>query len=161
MYSYFRSYYDKQFLWLSLRVASVLLCNKNSDSTVFVILTRPVFIVKSTFSFYFPLLSVETYSVQFSSVTQSCPTLCDHMDCSTSGFPVHHQLLELIQTHVHRVNDAIQSSHPLSSPSPPALNLFQHHSFFQWVGSSHQMARVLEFQLQHQSFQWTLRTDRL
>ena len=65
------------------------------------------------------------------SVTQSCPTLCDHMDCSTSGFPVHHQLLELIQTHVHRVNDAIQSSHPLSSPSPPTFNLSQHQGLFQ------------------------------
>ena len=70
-------------------------------------------------------------SVQFSLVTQSWPTLCDPMDCSTPGFPVHHQLLELTQTHVHRVNDAIQPSHFLSSPSPPAFNLSQHHSLFQ------------------------------
>ena len=69
-------------------------------------------------------------SVQFSPVDQSCPTLCDPMDCSTPGFPVHHQFLELAQTHVHRVGDAIQPSHPLSSPSPPALNLSQHQGLF-------------------------------
>ena len=75
------------------------------------------------------------------------------MDCSTPGFPVEHQLPELAQTHVHGVGDAIQSSHPLSSPSPPAFNLFQHQGLFQWVCSSHQVAKVLEFQLQHQSFE--------
>ena len=98
-------------------------------------------------------------SVQFSSVAQSCPTLCDPMDCSTPGFPVHHQLPEFTLTHVHWVGDAIQPSHPLSSPSPPALNLSQHQGLFKWVSSSHQVAKVLEFQLQHQSFQWTPRTD--
>ena len=98
-------------------------------------------------------------SVQFSSVTQSCPTLCDPMNHSMPGLPVHHQLLEFTQTHVHRVGDAIQPSHPLSSPSPPAPNPSQHQSLFQWVNSSHQVAKVLEFQLQHQSFQWTPRTD--
>ena len=81
------------------------------------------------------------------------------MVCSTPGFPVHHQLPELAQTHVHRVGDAIRPSHPLPSPSPPAFNFPQHHSLFQWVSSLHQVANVLEFQLQHQSFQWTLRTD--
>ena len=91
-----------------------------------------------------------------SSVSQSCPTLCHLMDCSTPGFPVHHQLPELTQTHVHRVSDIIQPSHPLSSPSPPAFNLFQHQDLFKWVSSSHQEAKVLEFQLQHQSFQWRL-----
>ena len=80
------------------------------------------------------------------------------MDCSTPGFPVHHQLLEFAQTHVHWVSDAIQPSHPLSSPFPPALNLSQHQGLFQWVSSSHQVAKVLEFQLQHQSFQWIFRT---
>ena len=80
----------------------------------------------------------------FSSVTQSCPTLCDPMDCSTPSLPVYHQLLELIQTHVHQVDDAIQLSHPLSSPSP-AFNLFQHQGLFKWVSSSHQVAKVLEF----------------
>ena len=92
---------------------------------------------------------------------QLCPTLCDSMDCSISwtGFPVYHQFLEFTQTHMHWVGDAIQPSHPLSSPSPPALNLSQHKGLFQWVSSSHQVARVLEFQHQHQSFQWIFRTD--
>ena len=78
------------------------------------------------------------------------------MDCSTLGFPVHHQLPEIAQTHVHWVSDVIQPSHPLSSPSPPAFNLSQHQGLFQWVNSSPQVAKVLEFQLQHQSFQWIL-----
>ena len=100
-------------------------------------------------------------SVQFSSVAQSCLTLCDPMNCITPGLPVHRQLLEFSQTHVHWVGDAIQPSHPLSSPSPPAPNPSQHQGLFQWVNSSHGVAKVLEFQLQHQSFQWTLRTDLL
>ena len=83
----------------------------------------------------------------FSSVTQLCLTLCDPMDCSTPGLPVHHQLPEPIQTHVHRAGDAIQPSHPLLSPSPPAFDLSQHQGLFQWVSSSHQVATVLEFQL--------------
>ena len=94
-----------------------------------------------------------------SSVAQSCLTLCDPMNHSTPGLPVHHQLLEFTQTHAHRVGDAIQPSHPLSSPSPSAPNPSQHQSLFQWVSSSHEVAKVLEFQLQHQSFQWTPRTD--
>ena len=83
------------------------------------------------------------------------------MNCSTPGLPVHHQLPESTQTHVHWVGDAIQPSHPLSSPSPPALNLSQHQSLFKWVSSSHEVAKVIEFQLQHQSYQWTPRTDLL
>ena len=83
------------------------------------------------------------------------------MDCSTPGFPVHHQHLELAQTYVHWVGDAIQPSHPLSSPSPPGFSLYQHQGLFKWVTSSHQVAKVLEFQLKHQSFQWTPRTDLL
>ena len=83
-------------------------------------------------------------NVQFSSVTQSCPTLCDPLDCSTPRFPVHHQLLQFAQTHVHRVSDAIQPSHPLSSLSP-AFNLCQHQGLFQWVSSSHQAAKVWSF----------------
>ena len=90
---------------------------------------------------------------------QLCLMLCDHMDHSTPGFPVHHQLPELTQIHVHWVSDAIQPSHPLLFPSPPNLNLSQHQGLFQWVSSSHQVAEVLEFQLQHQSFQWIFRTD--
>ena len=85
--------------------------------------------------------------IQFSLVAQSCPTL------TTPGLPVHHQLPELTQTHIHWGGDAIQPFHPLSSPSPPAFNLFQHQGLFIWVSSSHQVAKVLEFQLQHQSFQ--------
>ena len=91
--------------------------------------------------------------------TQLCLTLCDTMDCSTLGFPVYQRLPELTQTHVHRVGDAIQPSHPLSSPSPPTFNPSQHQGLFKWVGSSHQVAKVLKFQLQHQSFQWIFRTD--
>ena len=86
-------------------------------------------------------------SVQFSSVAQSCPTLCDPMNHSTPGLPVHHQLPEFTQTHLHWVSDAIQPSHPLSSPSPPAPNPSQHQGLFQWVNSSYDMAKVLEFQL--------------
>ena len=97
-------------------------------------------------------------SVHFSSVAQSCPTLCNPMNCSTSGLPVYHQLPEFTQTHVHRVGDAIQPSHPLSSPSP-AFSLSHHQGLFQWVSSSHQAAKVLELQLQHQSFQWIFRVD--
>ena len=81
------------------------------------------------------------------------------MDCSTPGFPSHHQLPEFTQTHVHQVGDAIQPSHPLSSPSPPAFNLLQHQSLFKWITSSHQVSKILEFQLHHQSFQWIFRTD--
>ena len=84
---------------------------------------------------------------QFSSVAQSCPTLCNPMNRSTPGLPAHHQLPEFTQTHVHRVGDAIQPSYPLSSPSPPAPNPSQHQSLFQWVNSSHEVAKVLEFQL--------------
>jgi len=93
----------------------------------------------------------------FSSLAQLCSTLCNPMDCSTWGFPVHHQLPELAQTHIYRVSDAIQPSHPLSSPSPPAFNLSQHQGLFKWVSSSHQVAKVLEFLFQHQSFWWIFR----
>ena len=95
-------------------------------------------------------------AVQFSSITQSFLTLCDLMYCSTPGFDVHHQFPKLVQTHVHRVGDAIQPSHPLLSPSP-AFNLSQHQGLFQWVSALHQVAKVLEFQLQQQPFQWIFR----
>ena len=98
-------------------------------------------------------------ALQFSSVAQPCPILCNPMNCSMPGLPVH--LLEFTQTHIHWVSDAIQPSHPLSSPSPPAFNLSQHQGLFKWVNSSHHVAKILEFQLQHQSFQWTPRTDLL
>ena len=94
------------------------------------------------------------FSTKFSSVAQSCLTLCEPMDHSTPGLPIHHQLLEFTQTHVHWLGNAIQPSHPLSSSlSPPAFNLSQHQGLFKWVSSSHQVAKVLEFQPHHQSFQ--------
>ena len=96
-----------------------------------------------------PASCVQFSSVQFSSVAQLCLTICDPMDWSMSGFPVHHQLPELAQTHVHWVGDAIQPSHPLLSLSPPAFNPAQHQGLFYWDSSSHQVAKVLEFQLQH------------
>ena len=105
--------------------------------------------------------SVLQMNIQFSSVSQSCLTLCDSMNCSTPGLPVHHQLPESTQTHVHWVGDPIQPSHPLSSPSPPAQNPSPHQGLLQWLISSHEVAKVLEFQLQQQSFQWTPRTDLL
>ena len=96
-------------------------------------------------------------SFQFSSATQLGLTFCNPMDCSMPGLPVHHQLLELTQTHAHWVGDAIQPSHPPSSTS--AFNLSQHQGLFQWVSSSHQVAKVLEFQIQHPSFQWIFKSD--
>ena len=99
--------------------------------------------------------------VQFSSVTQSFLTLYEPTDCSMPGLPVHHQLPTFTQTHAHWVGDAIQPPHPLSSPSPPALNLSQHQCLFKWVSSSHQVAKLLEFQLQCQSFQWIFRINLL
>ena len=106
--------------------------------------------------YWFPTLKGPN---QFSSVTQSCLTLCDPMDCNMPVFPVHHQLQELTQIYVHPVGDAIQPSHPLPSSSPPTFNLSQHHSLFQWVSALHQVAKGLEFQPQHQSFQWIFRTE--
>ena len=100
-------------------------------------------------------------SVQFSSVAQSCLTLCDPMNCSMPGLLVHHQLPEFTQTHVHQVSDAIQPSHCLLSPSPPVPNPSQHQSLFQWVNSSHEVAKALEFQFQHHSFQRNPRADLL
>ena len=88
----------------------------------------------------------------YCSVVQLCLTICDPMDCSMPSFPILHHLLEIAQTHVHRVGDAIQPSHPLLSPSPPAFNPSQHQGLFQCVGSLYQVAKVLELQLQHQSF---------
>ena len=99
--------------------------------------------------------------LRFTSAQFNCLVMSDYgpVDCSMPGFPVHHQLPELTQTHVHWVGEAIQPSHPLSSASLPALNLSQHQGLFKWVSSSHQVVKILEFQLQHQSFQWIFRTD--
>ena len=105
-----------------------------------------------------PLASLPPFKLlQFNSVAQSCRTLRDPMDCSMPGLPVHQQCLEFTQTHLHWFIDAIQPAHPPSSPSPPAFNLFKHQALFKWLSSSHQVAKVFEFQLQHQSFQWTLK----
>ena len=93
------------------------------------------------------VLELQHQSIQFSLVTQSCPSLCDPMDGSTPGLPVHHQLPEFTQTHVHWVGDMIQTTHPLSSPSPPAHNLSKHQDIFKWVRSSHQVPKVLQIQL--------------
>ena len=106
-----------------------------------------------------PMHNTLENNFNISSVAQSCPTLCDTMNHSTPGLPVHHQLPESTQTHVHWVGNAIQPSLPLLSPYLPALNLSQHQGLFKSVSSSNQVARVLELQLQHQSFQWTPRTD--
>ena len=100
------------------------------------------------------------YSIQYCcSLAQLCLTLCSLMDCSTPGFPVHDHLPEFAQTHAHWVDDAIQPSCLLLSPSPPALYLSQHQGLFSWVSSSHQVTKIWELQLQHHSFQWTCRVD--
>ena len=113
-------------------------------------------LVNTSFNFFSPrsICNSHCVPIQFSSVAQSYLTLCDPINCSIPDLPIHHQLLKSTQTHVHWVGDAIQPSHPPSSPSPPALNLSQCHGLLKWISSSHQMAKVLEFQLQHQSFQW-------
>ena len=106
----------------------------------------------------FPLISYNL-SVQFSSLAQLCEALCDSKDCRKPALPVHHYFLAPTQTRVHRVSNAIQPSHPLSSLSPHTFNHSQSHGLFNWVSSSHQVAKVVEFQLQHQSFQWMFRTE--
>ena len=98
-------------------------------------------------------VEISHVGISVSSVAQSCRTLCNPMDCSTPDLPVHHQLPEFTQTHVHWLSDAIQPCHSLSSPSSPTFNLSQHLGLFKWVSSLHQVAKVLEFQLQHQFFQ--------
>ena len=111
----------------------------NSYQLMLILLKLKIIIWRTTFCFFF--------SVQFSSVAQSWLTLCNPVNHRMPGLPVHHQLPEFTQTHVHRVGDAIQPSHPLSFPFPPAPNPSQHQSLLQWVNSSHEVAKVLEFQL--------------
>ena len=110
-------------------------------------------------SFLSQVREVFRYCYYCCSVAKSLLTLCDPISCSMPGFPVLHYFPWLAQTHVHWVGDAIQTSHPLSSPFPLALNLSQHQGLFQWVSSSHQVVKVLELQLQHQFFQWMFRVD--
>ena len=138
----------------------------NSDIILNILILKPYSIQPlfiSTLLYIYAYFSTVFIYISFSSVQSlSCVWLCcDPMNCSTPGLPVHRQLPEFTQTGVHRVSDASQPSHPLSSPSPPDPNPFQHQGLFQWVNSSHEVARVLEFQLQHQSFQWTPRTNLL
>ena len=118
-------------------------------------------VIFTTFSLlfiYWWILKLLPYLVSYCSVAKLHPILCDSMNCSMPGFPVLQNYPKFAQTHVHWAGDAIQPSHPLSS-SPPALSLSQHQGLFQWVGFSHQVTKVLEFQLQHQSFQWIFRTN--
>ena len=127
-----------------------LLISWLQSSSAVILELKPKSVTVSTFSpfIFHEVIGPETISsVQFSSVAQSCPTLWDPMNRSTPGLPVHHHLPEFTQTHVHRVRDAIQPSHPQSSPSPPAPSPSQHQSLFQWVNGSHEVAKVLEFQL--------------
>ena len=141
------------------KMPASMITNRPTICSLVFFLTLPTTLSFLSFSNTFILFPFLLY--QFSLVPQSCPTLCDPMDCCTPGLPVHHQLPDFTQTHVHWVSDAIQQSHPLSSLSPPAFNLSQYQGLFQWVSSSHQVAKILKFQLQHQSFQWIFRTDLL
>ena len=135
-------------LWLCLFILSGVTCPLFSSSILGtcqpdeLIFQYPIFLPFILFMGF-----SRKVSDQIRSVAQSCPTLCDPMNCSMPGLPVHHQLLEFTETHVHRVSDAIQPSHPLLSPSPPAPNPSQHQSLFQCVNSSNEVAKVLEFQL--------------
>jgi len=154
---------------VTVSIVSPSICHEVAlDAMIFVfwmLSFKPAFSL-STFTFIKRLFNYSSLSairqkppwVQFSSVTQSCPTLWPH-GLQHPGFPVHHQLPEHTQTHVNQVHDAIQRSPPLSSPSPPTFSLSQHQGLFQWVSSLHQVAKVVGLQLQHQSFQWIFRTD--
>ena len=146
--------------WIAARQASLSITNSRSSLRLKSIesvmpsshlsLCRPLLLlppIHPSIRVFSNELAFHISSVKLSSVAQSCLTLCDPMHLSMPGLPVHHQLLEFTQTHVHRVSDAIQPSQPLSSPSPPAPNPSQHQSLFQWVNSSHEVAKVLEFQL--------------
>ena len=134
----------------------------NTEQSSMWLYTRSLLVIHFKYSSVYiiiPKSVVHIYNGIFSSVHSLSLTLCDPMKRSTPGLPVHHQHPESTQTYVHRVSDAIQPSHPSSSPSPLPLNLSKHQGLFKWVSSSHEVAKVLEFQLQHQSYQWTPRTD--
>ena len=154
-----------QHLWIVRRLTFIHSVNKNTYYREGTVGSWRWCKIKTMFALRYHwlyLIKLLTPSLlQFSSVTQSCLTPCNPMNHSIPGLPVHHQLPEFTQTHMHRVGDVIRPSHPLSSPSPPAPNPSQHQGLFQWVNSLHEVAKVLEFQPQHQSFQWTPRTDLL
>ena len=147
------NFYQQSFIYLEELVTQKCIC--------FAVLKHieDVSLYKLARSYWICQISWKHINRLVSSVTQLCLTLCDPVDCSMPGFPVHHQLLELTQTHGHQVSGAIQPSHPLSSTFPPALQFSQHQGLFQWVVSLHQVDKVLELQLWHQSFQWIFRTD--
>ena len=143
---------SSHFIMVSITYGSCILVYIKPSLKDEITINKGVYILTNSISpmlnpFIYRLRNKQMSSIQFSSVTQSCPTLCDPMNRSTPGLPVPHQLLEFTQTHVYRVSDAIQPSHPLLSPSPPAPNPSQHQSLFQWVNSSHEVAKLLEFQL--------------
>ena len=167
-------------LWLNiLKVCKKVTFRCFRSSTQYSEIAYTNNLLLSTESHFFFFFKWSCFLVQFSSVAQRCPTLCDPHGLQHARLPCpspspraytnscpwsqwyHHQLPGFTQTHVHWVSDAIQPSHPLSSPSPPALNLSPNEGLFKWVNSSHQVAKVLKFQLQHQSFQWIARTDLL
>ena len=127
------------------RLAKSIKCWKKNDVSEHVFVCVCVCVERERGESLCCTAEITTIDYQFSSVTQSCPTLCDLKDCSTPSFPVHHQLPEFTQTLDHGVSDAIQPSRPLSSPSPPTFNLSQHQGLFKWVSSSHWDARVLDF----------------
>ena len=154
-------------LYINLKFIAVEL--KNGDN-LFLILTVTLlpwtkdtedWCIYMIFQFLLCKIIYLLWLVQFSLVTQLWLTLSNPLDCSVPGFPVHNQLLELVQTLVHQVGDAIQPSHSLSSSSPPAFNLSQHQGLFQWFSSLHQVTKVLVLQLEHQSSQWIFKTDLL
>ena len=145
-----------------LSVVSLAIIFSHSEGCLLILLIVSFAVQKLSSLIRFHLFNfISIIVVQFSSVPQSCLTICNPVNHSMPGLPVYHQLPESTQTHVHWVSDAIQPSHPLSSPSPPALNLSQHQGLFKWVSPLHQVAKVLEFQLHHQSLQWTPRADLL
>ena len=125
------TYIVKNLLYISVQTKKMSFSSVQSFSRVWLFLTPWTVARHSPLSMEFS----GQESVQFSHL--SCPTLCDTMDCSMPGLPVHHQFPEFTQTHAHWVSDALQPSHPLSSPSPPALNLAQHQGLFPWVSSLH------------------------
>ena len=145
-------------LWTTCKLHKV-----NKKKSIFNVYSINIHTCKFTFNslnFSSSLLLLIS-SVQFSLVTQSCLTLKNPRNRNRPSLPVHHQLPESTQTHVRQVVNTIQPLQPLSSPSPPATNLSHYQGIFKWVSSSHEVAKVLEFQLQDQSFQWTPRRDLL
>ena len=148
-------------LLLPLRILDIYY-RLSSSNILFLLMTMltVALLLFSPFSSHLCTISWDC-SAQFSSVALSCLTLCDPVNHSMPGLPAHQQLPEFTQTHLHWVGDAIQPSHPLSSPSPPAFNLSQHQGLFKWVSSLPQVDKVLEFHLQRQSFQWIFRTHLL